>query len=260
MSLLAVDHVSVAFGGLRAVDDLATTVEAGRIKGIIGPNGAGKTTLFNAIAGIQAIASGRILLDGVPIEHLRPWQRAHLGIARTFQNLQVFGELSLIENVMIGCHPRTRSGFMSALVRLPRVAREERDMEAIAYQKLALFGMADRAGQPADALSFGEAKLLEIARALAAEPRILMLDEPIAGVPVGEQGPIADMIRAVNATGVTVILVEHNMRMVMSLCDEILVMRNGRFLAEDTPAAIGAHPEVIAAYLGAETAQDGADA
>lgn len=252
MSLLTVENLTVAFGGLRAVDGLSTRVEAGIIKGIIGPNGAGKTTLFNAIAGIQSIASGRVLLDGVAVEHLKPWQRAHLGIARTFQNLQVFGELSLIENVMIGGHPRTRSGFLRALVRTPGVAREERDLEQRAWEKLALFGMADRAGQPAEGLSFGEAKLLEMARALAADPRILMLDEPIAGVPAGEQGPIMAMIREVNATGVTVILVEHNMRMVMGLCDEILVMRNGRFLAEDTPAAIGAHPEVVAAYLGAE--------
>ncbi len=254
MVLLAVDDVRVTFGGLHAVDGLSTTVRQGQIKGIIGPNGAGKTTLFNAIAGIQRLSAGSIRLEGRRIEALRPFQRARLGLARTFQNLQIFPELSLVENVMIGAHPRARTGFVTAMLGTPAARREEQRLEADAHAKLALMGMADRAMRPAAGLSFGEAKLLEIARALAAEPRILMLDEPIAGVPASEQAPIAQTIRRVNAQGVTVVLVEHNMRMVMGLCDEILVMRSGRFLAEGTPQQIAADAEVIGAYLGTEPA------
>ncbi len=253
MALLEVDDVRVSFGGLHAVDGLSTRVEEGTIKGIIGPNGAGKTTLFNAIAGIQRLSAGTIRLSGRSIEHARPFERARLGLARTFQNLQIFPDLTLLENVMIGCHPRVGTGFLSSILATPASRAREQRMEETAYDKLSLLGMADRAGELAGNLSFGQAKLLEIARALAAEPKILMLDEPIAGVPASEQGGIGDMIKAVNAQGVTVILVEHNMRMVMRLCDEILVMRNGRFLAEGTPAHIGTHPEVIAAYLGKES-------
>lgn len=252
MSLLQVKDLRISFGGLHAVDCLSTLVGQGRIKGIIGPNGAGKTTLFNAIAGIQRITAGSIEIEGERIDGLAPWQRARLGIARTFQNLQIFRDLSLLENVMIGCHPRFGTGFAAAMLRPPSVRREEARIEETAYRKLALFGMQDRAFHLADRLSFGEAKLLEMARALAADPRILMLDEPIAGVPSGEQAPIGAMIREVNASGVTVVLIEHNMKMVMGLCDEILVMRNGRFLAEGTPREIASNPEVIAAYLGEE--------
>ena len=252
MALLDVENVRVSFGGLHAVDGLSTRVSQGQIKGIIGPNGAGKTTLFNAIAGIQKLSAGSIRLAGQSIEQLQPFERAALGIARTFQNLQIFPDLTLIENVMIGYHPRSKTGFIPALLGLPSVRREECAVEEVAYEKLKLMGMHDRATRLAGDLSFGESKLLEVARSLAAEPKILMLDEPIAGVPATEQGPVVRMIREVNATGVTVILVEHNMRMVMGLCDEILVLRSGRFLAEGTPKEIAANAEVISAYLGEE--------
>lgn len=253
MALLEVDNVRVSFGGLQAVDGLSTRVKQGTIKGIIGPNGAGKTTLFNAIAGIQRLSAGAIRLAGRSIEQARPFERARLGLARTFQNLQIFPDLTLLENVMIGCHPRSSTTFLSSMLATPASRAREQQMEATAYEKLSLLGMADRAGELAGNLSFGQAKLLEMGRALAADPTVLMLDEPIAGVPASEQGAIGDMIKAVNARGVTVVLVEHNMRMVMRLCDEILVMRSGRFLAEGTPAQIAAHPEVIAAYLGKES-------
>ncbi len=228
MALLDIENVRVSFGGLHAVDGLSLSVEAGQIQGIIGPNGAGKTTLFNAIAGIQKLSAGTIRLQGREIQSLQPYQRAALGIARTFQNLQIFPDLSLIENVMIGYHPRARTGFLSALLGLPGVRQEERKIEEVAYEKLGLMGLSDRAMRLAGDLSFGESKLLEIARALAAEPHILMLDEPIAGVPASEQAPVVGMIREVNATGVTVVLVEHNMRMVRGVCHQILVMRSGR--------------------------------
>ncbi len=254
MALLDVENVRVSFGGLHAVDGLSTRIQQGRIKGIIGPNGAGKTTLFNAIAGIQKLSAGTIRLAGQPIEHLQPFERASLGIARTFQNLQIFPDLTLIENVMIGYHPRAKTGFVAALLGLRGVRDEERNIEEVAFEKLKLMGLQDQATRLAGDLSFGESKLLEIARALAAEPKILMLDEPIAGVPATEQGPVVRMIREVSSSGVTVILVEHNMRMVMALCDEILVLRSGRFLAEGTPKEIASNAEVISAYLGEETA------
>ena len=252
MALLAIDNARVTFGGLHAVDGLSTSIRAGQIKGIIGPNGAGKTTLFNAIAGVQKLSGGTIRFEDQPIGHLEPYQRARLGMARTFQNLQIFADLTLLENVMIGCHPNVRTGFVAALVGSRRASREALRMEALAFEQLERFGMADRALRRAGDLSFGEAKLLEIARALAASPRMLLLDEPIAGVPSSEQPAIADTIRRINAEGVTVVLVEHNMRMVMGLCDEILVMRSGQFLAEGTPRQIASDPEVIAAYLGEE--------
>ncbi|WP_028601057.1 ABC transporter ATP-binding protein [Ottowia thiooxydans] len=253
MALLDVENVRVSFGGLHAVDGLSMHVQAGQIKGIIGPNGAGKTTLFNAIAGIQKLSAGTIRLQGQEIQTLQPYERAALGLARTFQNLQIFPDLSLIENVMIGYHPRARTGFLKALLGMPSVHKEEIKIEEVAYEKLRLMGLADRATRLAGDLSFGESKLLEIARALAAEPQILMLDEPIAGVPASEQAPVVSMIREVNKLGVTVVLVEHNMRMVMSLCHEILVMRSGCYLAEGTPKEISSNPEVISAYLGEES-------
>ncbi|MBN9429353.1 MAG: ABC transporter ATP-binding protein [Burkholderiales bacterium] len=252
MNLLEVRDLSVHFGGLRAVDELSFSVAAGRIKGIIGPNGAGKTTLFNALAGLVALTRGDIVFDGESIVGLRSFQRAERGIARTFQNLQIFRELSLLENVMIGRHPRTRAGFFASLAGLPSVRREETDIEARAYDKLALLGLADRADSSAAGLSFGEAKLLEIARALVAEPRLLLLDEPAAGVPHGEQAALSAIIRRVNDSGVTVLLVEHNMRMVMNLCHEVLVLNYGRHLAEGPPAEVSRNRDVIVAYLGEE--------
>ncbi|MGD9942338.1 MAG: ABC transporter ATP-binding protein [Burkholderiaceae bacterium] len=252
MNLLEVRDLSVHFGGLRAVDELSFSVASGCIKGIIGPNGAGKTTLFNALAGLVALTRGDIRFDGESIVALRPFRRAERGIARTFQNLQIFRELSLLENVMIGRHPRGRSSFLASLAGLPAVRREEADIERRAYEKLALLGLADRATSSAAGLSFGEAKLLEIARALVAEPRLLLLDEPAAGVPHGEQAALSAIIRRVNESGVTVLLVEHNMRMVMNLCHEVLVLNYGRHLAEGAPAEVSRNREVIVAYLGEE--------
>ncbi len=257
MSVLETRSLSIHFGGLKAVDNLSFAVEPGRIKGIIGPNGAGKTTLFNALAGLVKPTSGEVLFEGRPIGRLRPFERAALGMARTFQNLQVFRTLSLLENVMIGRHPRASSGFVASLLGLASVRREERDIEARALEKLAMLGLADRADQSAANLSFGEAKLLEIARALVAEPKLLLLDEPAAGVPHHEQSALAAVIRQVNAAGVAVLLVEHNMRLVMNLCDDVLVLNYGRHLAEGLPRDVSRDREVIAAYLGSEAIEGG---
>jgi branched-chain amino acid transport system ATP-binding protein len=252
MATLELDGVSVAFGGLRAVDELSFRVAEGSIKGIIGPNGAGKTTLFNAISGITLPGRGRILLDGRDITALRPHRRAALGLSRTFQNLQLFGEMSVLENVMLGAHTQLHASWPASLFGLGRA--EEHRAEALAHDKLALLGLAGRASERAGGLGFADAKLLEIARALASQPRLLLLDEPLAGVPLAEQNRITEVIRAVNARGVTIVLVEHNMRVVMQLCADILVMHHGARLAEGEPAAIARDPAVVAAYLGAETA------
>jgi branched-chain amino acid transport system ATP-binding protein len=252
MASLELVGVSVSFGGLRAVDDLSFSVADGSIKGIIGPNGAGKTTLFNAISGIVTPQSGRVLLAGSDITAMRPHQRAALGMSRTFQNLQLFPEMSVLENVMLGAHTRLRTGWLAGLTGL--APREEQRAETLAHGKLAMLGLADRASDPAGDLGFADAKLLEIARALASEPRVLLLDEPIAGVPPADQNRIAQVIRQVNAAGVTIVLVEHNMRVVMNLCGDILVMNHGARLAEGAPASVARNPEVVAAYLGPEVA------
>ena len=248
MAALALTGVSVSFGGVRAVDDLSFEVAPGTIKGVIGPNGAGKTTLFNAISGIARPQRGRMTLDDRDITALRPHERAALGLSRTFQNLQLFPQMSVLENVMLGAHARLRAGWAAGMLGL--AGREEREAEAIARDRLAMLGLANRAGELAGTLGFADAKLLEIARALAGSPRLVLLDEPIAGVPPADQDRIADVIRAVNATGVTIVLVEHNMRVVMNLCADILVMNHGARLAEGAPAELARHPEVVAAYLG----------
>ena len=250
MNALDVSGVSVVFGGLKAVDDLSFAVTAGSVKGVIGPNGAGKTTLFNAISGITRPSSGKVCLHGADVSNLAPHSRAALGLARTFQNLQIFRGMSVIENVMVGRHTRLRAGWGRGLFGLGTA--EEREAEAAAFEKLVLLALSERAGDSASSLSFADAKLLEIARALAAEPTLLLLDEPLAGVPVAEQNRIIEVIRQVNARGVTIVLVEHNMRVVMSVCTDILVMDHGRRLAEGDPVSVARHPDVVRAYLGGE--------
>ena len=248
IAALAVDSVSVAFGGVRAVDALSFAVAPGRIKGIIGPNGAGKTTLFNAISGVTAPQAGRVLLDDRDITALRPHRRAALGVSRTFQNLQLIPRMSVLENVMLGAHATLEAGWGAGLLGLAR--REEARAEAVAREQLARLGLDTQASRLAGELGFAEAKLLEIARALAAAPKVLLLDEPIAGVPPADQDRIADVIRGVNGAGMTILLVEHNMRVVMNLCHEILVLHHGARLAEGTPEQVARDPQVVAAYLG----------
>jgi branched-chain amino acid transport system ATP-binding protein len=254
MNLLEIRDVGVEFGGLQALSGLSFVLRPGQIKGVIGPNGAGKTTLFNVIVGVQRPTTGDVRFEERSILDLPSHARAALGMARTFQNLQIVRGASLLENVMIGRHPRMRCGFLSSLLGTRAVRREEDEVERLAYEKLEMLGLADRAWSSAAGLSFGEAKLLEIARALVADPRVLLLDEPAAGVPHGEQAALSAIIRRVNAAGITVLLVEHNMKMVMNLCDEILVLQYGRWLAEGTPAAVSRDPQVIGAYLGAGAA------
>lgn len=248
--LLQVRGLSRRFGGLLALAPLDFDVPAGGLKAVIGPNGAGKSTLFNLLAGVTPPSSGTIVFGGARIEHLPTHRRATLGIGRTFQNLQVFRDMTALDNVMVGCHPMVAAGWWPTLFRAPSHLREERRMREAAMEALDRMGLCAEAGTPAGALSFGQCKLLELARALVARPRLLLLDEPAAGLPHAEVDRIIGLIRSLVADGATVLLVEHNMRLVMALADEILVLNHGQRIAEGDAAAVRSHPDVLAAYLG----------
>ncbi len=252
--MIEIRDLSVQFGGLAAVSELSFTVPQGAIKAIIGPNGAGKTTLFNVISGVQTPTEGHVMLAGEDVTALPAHQRVRRGLARTFQNLQVFSGMTVLENVVVGMHVRLRSGLASAFLRLPSGRREEAEARVRGRALLDRLGLGAKADERAASLSFGDLKIVEIARALASEPRVLLLDEPTAGLPMAEAARIAETIRSINAEGVTVLLVEHNMRVVMSISHDILVLNFGRRIAEGEPAAIRADPQVIQAYLGASGA------
>ena len=250
-ALLKIEALNCYFQGLRAVADLSFAVTGGEIKAVIGPNGAGKSTLFNMIAGVTRPTSGHIFFDGKRIDTLPTFARARLGIARTFQNLQIFREMTVLENIIAGCHLRGRAGLTRAILRDRTFRTEERALEAASVALLERFKLADKAHLPAGALSYGEMKVLELARALAGEPRLLLLDEPTAGLPRAEAEHMEDVIRELNKQGMTVLLVEHNMRMVMALSHDILVLNHGARIVEGSGDEISRHPDVLTAYLGA---------
>jgi branched-chain amino acid transport system ATP-binding protein len=252
MALLEVRELGKAFGGVAAIADLSFAVPEGSIYAVIGPNGAGKTTLFNMLSGVYVPSDGAIEFDGSSLAGLEPHQVATRGISRTFQNLQIFFNMSVLENVMVGCHQRARSGLYRAALRLPGVVREEQQIRAWALEALEFCGLAHLAERPADALPYGELKRVEIARALAADPRLLLMDEPAAGLNDTETAELRELIRRIGASGVTVLLVEHNMGLVMQVSDTVLVLDYGSKLAEGTTTEIQNDPRVIAAYLGGE--------
>ncbi|HVV92734.1 MAG TPA: branched-chain amino acid ABC transporter ATP-binding protein/permease [Hyphomicrobiales bacterium] len=248
--VLVVEDASRAFGSLKAVDEVGFAVPRGSITALIGPNGAGKTTLFNLISGDQPIDSGRVLLEGRRIDALSGPAVARLGLARTFQNLELFDNLTVLENVMCGCTRRTRTSLAEVVLRLPRIGAEERRLAAEARHWLAFVGLGGSEARTPGTLPFGHQRLLEIARALALRPVLLLLDEPASGLNDSETEQLADLILRIRASGITVLLVEHDIRLVMGLADHIVVVDHGRKIAEGPPEPVRRDPQVRAAYLG----------
>jgi branched-chain amino acid transport system ATP-binding protein len=249
--MLIIEHLSKSFGGVHAVQDVSFTVREGAIHSVIGPNGAGKTTLFNLVSGIYTPTSGKILFNGENVAGMPPDALARRGLSRTFQNLQVCMNMTAIDNVMVGSHLRLNQNLFASMLRLPAVRRQDAECREEAARLMNFVGVGKYLDADASQMPYGALKRLEIARALAASPKILLLDEPAAGLNHTETGEIEDLIRKVAQSGVTVLLVEHDMKLVMNLSDHILVLDYGKTLAEGTAAEVRANPDVIAAYLGA---------
>jgi branched-chain amino acid transport system ATP-binding protein len=251
-NVLQVSDCSKSFGGVKALVDVNLDVPTGSIKAIIGPNGAGKTTLFNCITGFYALDRGRCLLDNEDITNLPVHRITGRGMVRTFQNVRLFGSMTVFENVMVGRHTRSKSGLLAAAFRLPSMRREEKRILAATMEVLEFIGLADLATQQADSLPFGRQRLLELGRALAAQPKVILFDEPAAGLNPRETIQLAKLLGRVRDRGITLVLVEHDMDLVMDISDEIIVLNYGQKIAEGTPTEIQSNEEVILAYLGEE--------
>jgi branched-chain amino acid transport system ATP-binding protein len=254
MEILKVEHLSRSFGGLKAVSDVSFAVHKGMIKAVIGPNGAGKTTLFNLISGVLPRESGSIFFKEKPIHRLKPYQITGRGLSRTFQHVKLFHKMTALENVMIGRHTHSRAGFIAGMLSLPWTRREEKKIRDTALEIMHFLEIAELSDSEATSLPYGQQRIVELGRALACEPQLLLLDEPAAGLNMRETAKMAELIAKIRSTGVTVLIVEHDMSLVMNISDEVVVLSYGQKIADDIPLTIQNNEEVIRVYLGEEDA------
>lgn len=249
-ALLSVTGLTLAFGGVKALDGLDFSANAGEITALIGPNGAGKTTAINCMSGHARPGSGTVLFDGRDITRLPARAMTGLGATRTFQHLRMFGRMNVLENVMVGLHGTARAGFAAAMLRFPSLRREERRMAERSMETLSFLGLAHLAGQTAGSLPYGDQKRLALARALVSGPRLMLLDEPVAGLNTAETEAMGELILTLRGQGLGIVLVEHDMSLVMRVSDRVVVMCSGAKIADGPPREVQRHPEVVAAYLG----------